>query len=159
MTNLGVLVGTGLALALAAGCAGNAQDVSAGKAPVISTTTAAPQPGNRAGMPNIKLPDGAVPVAGSQVDASSLPSGYPRLVWTLSGGSTLGLYGLQGACQTASAQVATQTDAQVVVRLIEQESASRKPCPMYLKFQALSVTLDKPLGKRTVVLQNSIERG
>lgn len=158
MTNLGILAGTGLAIALTAGCAGHTGQTSAAAAPVVHTSTSAPQP-NHPNMPNVKLPDGAEPVAGTQVNATSLPSSYPRLVWTLGDGSTLGLYGLSGACQTVSAQVAAQSDSQVVVRLIQQEPAKPQRCPLYLRFQPLSVKLAQPLGKRTVVLQNSIERG
>lgn len=162
MTTLGVLAGTGLAIALVAGCAGHQTGAGPGGAQPgagAPSATSAPHPGNDAGMPNVKLPDGSTPVAGSQVDGSSLPPGYPRLVWTVGDGTTVGFFGQQGGCSTVSAQVPAQNNTQVVIRLIQQEQARTKPCPMYLRYQPLSVRLAQPLGKRTVVLQNAIERG
>jgi hypothetical protein len=110
-------------------------------------------------MPSVHLPPGSEPVAGVQVDASSLPAGYPRLVWTVGNGSTLGFFTEQGPCQTVSAQVTAQTDTAVTIRLLQLQPATTKPCAKSLLNKQMTVDLDQPLGSRTVIMQAAIERG
>jgi hypothetical protein len=150
-----------------AGCAGHqGGSVAAGGGSVTTggasggPVSAAPTEVTGPAMPGVHLPAGAVPVAGSQVDASSLPSGFPREVWLTNNGGVLGFYGEQGGCFTASASTTQQTDSEVVVRLVQQEPGTgERACPMYLAYKPMSVSLAKPLGTRTVVLQLSIVRG
>jgi hypothetical protein len=111
-------------------------------------------------IPGVRVPAGAVPVAGDQVDAGSLPSGFPRVVWLEKNGTVVGFYGEQGGCFTSSAAVTRQTDSQVVVRLVQQEPGTGSHmCPMYLRYKPMSVALAQPLGTRTVVLQLVVVRG
>ncbi len=156
------MLGTGALLVLAAGCAGH---VGAGgaatdqpAATVTGSTRAAPGPG-APDLPSVHLPAGSEPVAGSRVDASSLPAGYPRLVWTIGNGSTLGFFAEQGSCQTVSAQVTAQTSTQVTIRLLQIQPASTKPCAENLGNKQLTVGLNQPLGSRNVIMQAAIERG
>lgn len=66
----------------------------------------------------------------------------------------------QGGCFTSSATVTEQTDSRVTVRLVQQEPGTGEhACPMYLRYKPMSVTLAKPLGDRSVVLQLAIVRG
>lgn len=152
-------------MVLVAGCAGNQAggSVSAGSGGGVLVTSAPPPstdtPVGGPAMPGLHLPEGAVPVAGNRVDAHSLPASFPREVWSEKNGTVLGFDGEDGGCFTSSAKVVTQTDSQVVVRLIQNEPGTGHMCPMYLRYKPMSVTLDKPLGDRNVVLQLAIVRG
>jgi len=147
---------------LVAGCAGGGSTAAVSPGNQISTvptTTPAP-PVTGPAFPGPHLPAGATPVAGKQVVASSLPASFPRMVWTDKGGTELGFYGEAGGCFTSNATVVQQSDSQVVVRLVQQEPGTgSRACPMYVRYQPMSVALAKPLGDRTVVLQLSIVRG
>lgn len=155
------MLGTGALVLLAAGCAG--QSGTAGSAvgngtsvPVVNSpgsTRSGPGPG----APH--LPAGSEPVAGTRVDASSLPAGYPRLVWTVGNGSTLGFFAEQGACQTVGAQVTAQTATAVTIRLLDIQPATTKPCAKNVLNKEMTVNLDQPLGSRTVIMQAAVERG
>jgi hypothetical protein len=156
-------------MVLAAGCAGNQAggSVSAGSGSgsgggvLITTTPGAPSGGSPAGpaMPGLHLPDGATAVAGNRVDARSLPASFPREVWSEKGGTVLGFDGQDGGCFTSSAKVTSQTDQQVVIRLIQNEPGTGHSCPMYIRYKPMSVNLAKPLGDRSVVLQLAVVRG
>jgi hypothetical protein len=98
-------------------------------------------------------------VAGNRVDASSLPASFPREVWSEKGGTVLGFNGEDGGCFTSSASATTQSDSQVVIRMVQQEPGTGRACPMYLRYKPMTVPLAKPLGDRTVVLQLGIVRG
>jgi hypothetical protein len=108
----------------------------------------------------VHIPAGATPVAGKQVKSTSLPSSFPRTVWTAKGGSELGFYGEAGGCFTSTATVTQQSDTQVTVRLVQQQPGTGgHACPMYVTYKPMTVALAKPLGGRTVFLQLSIVRG
>lgn len=158
--HLGPLLGIAALALLAVGCAGR-PPASAGSPPSLSTapTSTGPTSTSAPDLPNVHLPAGAVPVAGSKVDATALPAGYPRLVWTEDNGATIGFFAEQGACTTASASVPAQTDSSVTVRLLITKAATTKPCPLYLLDKQMTVKLDRPLGDRTVIMQAAIERG
>jgi hypothetical protein len=127
---------------------------------VVTATTNVPTSSPSApDLPTVHLPAGSVPVAGTKVDARALPAGYPRLVWTEGNGSVIGFFAEQGACTTVSASVVAQADDAVTVRLLLQQPASTKPCPLYLINKEMTVDLDRPLGGRTVIMQAAIERG
>jgi len=149
-------------LLLVAGCAGGGSSAAVqpgNQLTTVPTTTPAP-PVTGPAFPGAHVPAGATPVAGKQVIAPSLPSTFPRTVWTAKGGTELGFYGEAGGCFTSNATVVQQTDAQVMVRLVQQEPGTgSRACPMYVRYQPMSVALAKPLGDRTVVLQLSIVRG
>ncbi|HEX4701211.1 MAG TPA: hypothetical protein VH352_03705 [Pseudonocardiaceae bacterium] len=147
-------------MVLVAGCAtgGSVASGSGGLTTVTSTTS--PPPVTGPAIPGVHLPAGATPVAGSQVNSSALPATFPRTAWLEHDGTVLGFYGEDGGCFTSSATVAQQTDTRIVVRLVQQEPGTGPhACPMYLRYKPMSVTLAKPLGTRTVVLELAIVRG
>jgi hypothetical protein len=159
MRHLGAVLATGALIVLAAGCAkqGTASagsSLNTAGSPTTGTVVTGPA------LPGAHLPPGAVPVAGSRVDAHALPASFAKEVWTEKGGTVLGFYGEDGGCFTSNATVTSQTDQQVVVRLIQQEPGTgAHVCPMYVRYKPMSVTLADPLGSRTVVLQLAIVRG
>lgn len=157
----GIAIGIVAVAALAVGCAGR-PPASAGSPPSVITapTTTVTAPASGPDLPNVHLPAGSVPVAGSKVDARGLPPGYPRLVWTEGNGSVIGFFAEQGACSTVGASVIAQTGSAVTVRLLQQQPASTKPCPAnYILNKEMTVNLAQPLGGRTVIMQAVIERG
>jgi endonuclease YncB( thermonuclease family) len=107
------------------------------------------------------LPAGSEPVAGNRVNTSELPAGFPREVWTVGDGHTIGFYGEAGSCQTVSAQPMTQTAAQVTIRLvqIQQPQTGHQASCAKATLQPMTVTLAQPLGSRSVLLQLSTEQG
>jgi len=161
MRHLGVVVGTGILMLLVAGCAGGGSTASVqpGSGLSVSSTTAPSSPVSPV-LPGTQVPAGATPVPDNQVKASALPSQFPRTVWFDKGGTELGFYGLAGGCFTSNATVVQQTDAQVIVRVVQQQPGTgTRACPMYVRYKPMTVALAKPLGARTVVLQLSIVRG
>ena len=156
---LGRAFGVGAVLLACAACGQN--DIGFGGAPstVPSTSVDLPTTGPAStpvappeGDPmNFQPPPGAVAVAAAKVDASALPPGYPKLVWTEGDGSTIGAYGQAGGCTEARADV-TEQGAQRVVLQITETTLSAGPCTMEIRYPALTVKLDAPLGERTVVL-------
>lgn len=164
MRRLGPLIGIAAMSALLVVACGGRPPESAGAPPDVvsapaSTASSAPASTGNTSPAGPHLPAGAVPVAGSKVDASALPAGYPRLVWTQNNGLVIGFYGLQGACTTVSASVVSQTGTAVTVRLVQTQPATTKPCPDYLLNKVMTVNLDQPLGSRSVIMQAAIERG
>lgn len=151
-------LGIGAVLLACAACSQN-EDIGFGSAPattsadlpttVRTTTPVQPPDGD---LMNPKPPPGAVAVPPERVDASALPAGYPALVWTVGDGSTVGAYGQAGGCTEASADVVEQTAQHVVVRITET-TLSAGVCTLEIRVPPLTVTLDAPLGDRTVVLQ------
>jgi hypothetical protein len=98
-------------------------------------------------------PDGVRPVPSDQIDSSALPAEYPRLAWTEDeGGMVVGLYGQEGGCTHAHADLREQTPRLVRVAVVEVTTSSG-PCTMDLRYPSLAVQLDAPLGDRTVVLE------
>ena len=154
MRRLGPLLAVAALALVVAGCAAQVQP--GGPPSVGGLTTASVPVSSPSG---VAPPAGAVPVAGAKVDASALPAGYPRLVWTEGNGGVVGFFAEQGACTTVSASVVAQTGSTVTVRLVISEPASTKPCPQYLRNKEMTVKLDRPLGGRTVIMQAAIERG
>jgi hypothetical protein len=155
-------LGVGAVLLACAACGQNEQVGFGGAPPTTSadlpTTAATTVPASRPVEPpdgdlmNPKPPPGAVAVPEAKVDASALPPGYPKVVWTEGDGSTVGAYGQAGGCTEAKADVVEQTGQHVVVRITET-TTSAGPCTMELRIPPLTVKLDAPLGDRTVVLQ------
>jgi len=168
MRRLRHALGAGAVLLACAAC-GQDEQVGFGGAPPTTSadlSSTAPSTSPRtsprsgpAGTPdadpmNPKPPPGAVAVSAARVDASALPAGYPTVVWTEGDGSTVGAYGQAGGCTEARAGVAEQTAQHVVIRITET-TMSAGPCTMEIRYPPLVVTLDAPLGDRTVVLQRS----
>lgn len=97
-------------------------------------------------------PAGARELPAGQIEASALPEGYPRLVWTEGEDRVLGLYGQEGGCTKVHPEVREQGPRAVRVALVEV-TYSLGPCTMDLRFPPLSAALDAPLGGRTVILE------
>lgn len=148
-----------LVLVLAAGCASHQGVSGGGGQPATSGGSSAPGVAPPPTPPNARVPPGALAVPSTRVDATALPPTYPRLVWTHGDGRTIGLYGEQGGCDTVSAMVTEQTSSAVTVLLVDHRPRTDLPCPMYLRYVPLTVSLDQPLGDRTVVLRVTVMRG
>jgi hypothetical protein len=98
-------------------------------------------------------PDGVQPLPSFQIDSSALPPGYPRLAWTQDEDRmVVGIYGQEGGCTHAHADLREQTSRLVRVAVVEVTTSSG-PCTMDLRYPSLAVQLDAPLGDRTVVLE------
>ncbi|MEJ2860314.1 hypothetical protein [Actinomycetospora flava] len=153
---LGLLVA---AVLLAAGCgqSGTPEPPAPGTSPTIPT--GAPPPSNRP-VPAEPDPLTAAPPAGAtalptgRVDASTLPGGLPRLVWTR-GADVVGVYGRAGGCTDARLTVVEQGAERVVLR-VEQFSTGPGPCTRELVYPPLEATLQAPLGERPVVLTGAV---
>ena len=102
---------------------------------------------------------GGTPVATAQLDTSTLPEGYPVLVWTEDGGSTVGVVAQEGGCGKASVEVPEQTDTQVVIVMVETVPATEQMCTMDLRYPKLTAELTQPLDARKVVLKTEQRQG
>lgn len=149
MRRVGTVLGGAALLAALAGCADQREGVGFGGAPDTAppSSTAPPSiPGNPS------PPPGGTAISAVQVDATALPDGHPRLVWTSGNGHVVGVYGKEGGCGQVRADLLEQTATQVRIELVETIPTAG-PCTMDLRFPPLSVQLDEPLGQRTVVLE------
>ena len=104
-------------------------------------------------------PAGGTPVGQPQLDTAALPEGYPVLVWTEDGGSTVGVVAQEGGCGRASVEVPEQTDTQVVVLMVETLPAEQQMCTMDLRYPKITTELTAPLGERKVVLKTEQRKG
>jgi hypothetical protein len=94
-----------------------------------------------------------VQVAETAVDASLLPKGYPRKVWTQDGGTVVVANGQEGGCSKVHAELAEQTADHVKVLFVEETPEPPGICTMDLRYPPLAVRLDAPLDARKVVLE------
>lgn len=137
-----------------AGCADEPDRVGFGGAPPQPIPSATPSSSPTAVVPPppgaAAPPPGGIAVSTEQVDASRLPRGYPRVVWTEHGGTVLGAYGQGGGCTQVGGEVAEQGAA--VRMMLVEVTVSSGPCTMELQYPPVTVRLDVPLGERTVVL-------
>jgi hypothetical protein len=148
-----VAVGAG-ALVLLGACGGEksgSQNPPAGGEPTLTIVPPSEpsEPSEGPGVP----PADAVAVPGDQLDFAALPEGYPKQVWTVGDGRILVAKAQEGGCNRASAEVTEQTDARVVLTLVETQPAQPGMCTMDIRYPVVSVTLDEPLGDRTVTLR------
>lgn len=138
------IVGAGVLLALSAACGATNGAGSSPPLELPSDSASSPRPSS--GEP----PAGAKLV--TKLDASKLPEGYPRKVWTEGNGTRIGLVAQEGGCSKASVEIASQADKQVVLNLIESNPAKQQMCTMDIRYPSFTVTLSAPLGDRAVVL-------
>jgi hypothetical protein len=147
-----VAVGAG-ALVLLGACGGNQGNQPAGGQPPGdgSTLTIVPpsEPSTGPGVP----PADAIAIPGNQLDFTALPEGYPKQAWTVGEGRILPVQAQEGGCGKASAEVTEQSDTKVLITLVETRPAQSEMCTMDIRYPIVSVTLDKPLANRTVVLR------
>jgi hypothetical protein len=150
MRRVGRVLGGAVLLAALAGCADQPEGVGFGGAPdaaPLSSQTAPPP------IPVTPTPPpGGAMIPATQVDATALPDGHPRLLWTREDGRVVGVYGQEGGCGQVRAELLAQTATQVRIELVETIPTTG-PCTMDLRFPPLSVQLDEPLGQRTVLLE------
>ena len=100
------------------------------------------------------LPDGAPGGAKlvTKLDATKLPEGYPRKVWTEGDGSRVGVTAQEGGCGKASVEIAEQGTEKVVLTMIETTPTTEMMCTMDMRYPVFTVTLNAPVAERTVVL-------
>jgi hypothetical protein len=154
MKRLGTVVGAGVLLLLASACANpqESQDARTER-PSSSSTASSTSATTPDRQPARTPPAGGTPVAATQLDTTTLPQGYPVLVWTEDDDATLGVVAQEGGCGRSSVEVPEQTDAQVVVLMVETVPATPQMCTMDLRYPKLTTELDQPLGDRKVVLK------
>ncbi|RZS43585.1 hypothetical protein EV193_102565 [Herbihabitans rhizosphaerae] len=85
------------------------------------------------------------------MDAAALHD-FQAKVWTERRGTTVGLKGKESGCSRANAEIAEQSAAKVVVRIVETVPKESRPCTMDIRYPDLVVHLVEPLANRTVVL-------
>jgi hypothetical protein len=172
MRYLAKVVGTGAFLLMATACAGQDMPTSqpAGGVPTAPTGSVStspsgspsasdpvvPQPTpNPPGKPRLTVPEGSTPVPPVKIDASALPAGFPREVWTSNGGTILDIRAQEGGCGHALGEAAEQTGDHVVVNLSETKAQTGQMCTMDIRYPVISVALAAPLDQRTVVLKTT----
>jgi hypothetical protein len=139
------MVGAGVLLTLSAAC--GATNEPGSSAPSELPTT---EPSSAPQLPPGESPAGAKLV--TKLDATQLPEGYPRKVWTEGDGSRIGLVAQEGGCSKASVEIAEQGDQRVKLNVVESTPAKQQMCTMDIRYPSFTVTLNSPLGDRTVVL-------
>jgi hypothetical protein len=151
-------------LRLAAVAAGTGALVLLGACGGTNDATAPPQ--NRPDDPTLTIappstptegpggpPADAVAIPGSQLEATALPEGYPKEAWTVGDGRIVPVRAQEGGCSKASAEVGEQSDTRVLITLVDTEPTDSRICTTDIRHPIVSVTLDKPLANRTVVLR------
>lgn len=129
------VVGLAAVIAPLAGCAGQgAQDSPAPPPPAGARAGAGPS---------------AVPPA--RIDGTALPQGYPREV-AVANGRDLIITAQESGCVRVAARVARQDSGSVTVRLVHSQPEEAAMCTRDIRYPAVTVRLDEPLGERTVVL-------
>ncbi|MDQ7806206.1 hypothetical protein Q5425_20885 [Amycolatopsis sp. A133] len=160
------VVGTGALLLMVAACAGPTVSTDQPAAPTGSVATpASPSPSgsvlpappeaNPPGKPRLTVPEGSMPVPADKIDATALPAGFPREVWTANGGTVLNIRAQEGGCGHALGEAIEQAGDHVVVNLSETQAQTNQMCTMDIRYPVLSVALTAPLDQRTVVLKTT----
>ncbi|WP_235921760.1 hypothetical protein [Lentzea tibetensis] len=155
---MGTVVGTGVLLLVMTAC-GSAQlgSGSAGSPATLPTGSSVSEPTPPGVAPGEIPPDGK-PVALSKIDTNGLVADHPKTVWTQGDGRTVGVVGQEGGCGKVSASVLSQAADSVKIELLETLPLEKKMCTMDIRFPPLTVSLDAPLGDRTVVLSSRQEQ-
>ena len=160
------VVGTGALLLMVTACAGQDMSTNPPAAPAGSVSTpASPSPSesvlpappeaNPPGKPRLTVPEGSTPVPPGKIDATALPAGFPREVWTANGGTVLNIRAQEGGCGHALGEAAEQAGDRVVVNLSETKAQTNQMCTMDIRYPVISVALAAPLDQRTVVLKTT----
>ena len=165
------VVGTGALLLMVTACAGQDMPTNqpvgstgsvsvpapASPSPSESVLPAPPEP-NPPGKPRLTVPEGSTQVPADKIDATALPAGFPREVWTANGGTVLNIRAQEGGCGHALGEAAEQAGDHVVVNLSETKAQTNQMCTMDIRYPVISVTLAAPLDQRTVVLKTTPAR-
>jgi hypothetical protein len=142
-------VGAGAVVLLGA-CGGN--QPAGSPPPATDPTLTIVPPSEPTAGPGVPPAD-SIAIPGNQLDFTALPEGYPRQAWTVGDGRILPVQAQEGGCGKASAEVSEQSDAKVLITLVETQPAQPQACTMDIRYPIVSVTLDKPLANRTLVLR------
>jgi hypothetical protein len=150
-------VSAGFILIAASACASpQSTPRPAGQEGPISSPQAQPGAGNLPGPgmghPVAPVPDGSVEIPAGQMDPTGLPSGFPREVYTGKDGKVISVKAEEGGCGRALATPVEQSAQRVVIDLSETPGQPGQMCTMDIRYPVVPVTLDAPLGDRTVVL-------
>jgi hypothetical protein len=160
------VVGTGALLLMVTACAGRDMPTNHPEAPAGSVS-ASPMPSpsgsvlpgppepNPPGKPRLTVPEGSTQVPADKIDATALPAGFPREVWTANGGTVLNIRAQEGGCGHALGEAAEQAGDHVVVNLSETKAQTNQMCTMDIRYPVISVALAAPLDQRTVVLKTT----
>ncbi|UOX84799.1 hypothetical protein MUY14_23590 [Amycolatopsis sp. FBCC-B4732] len=149
------LLGTVLLLLTLTACGARSDSGATSSSPSSSSSAsvpAPPPPSQTVGRPTQGIAPGDDVIAESQVDARSLPEGYPRSLTRSLDGKTLTLQAEEGGCRHISARVGEQTAQQVVVLIAVSSAKKGQMCPDYIREITVPLALTEPLGTRTVVL-------
>lgn len=122
-------------------------------APGTTPTPVPPPSGPLQSRPTQGVPPGDGAIAEAQVDAKTLPEGYPRTLLLADRGQTVILQAEEGGCRKISASLGDQTAQQVVVLVAVALAKKGQMCPDYIRNISIPLALAAPLGSRTVVLQ------
>jgi hypothetical protein len=164
MRYLAKVVGTGAFLLMATACGGRQMPAASGGESVAPTAVSpspsesvlpAPPTANPPGKPRLTVPEGSTPVPADKIDATALPDGFPREVWTANGGTVLNIRAQEGGCGHALGEAAEQAGDHVVVNLSETKAQTNQMCTMDIRYPVISVALVTPLDQRTVVLKTT----
>ena len=169
MRNTVKLLGAGLTLVTVTACGATGTPAGSPSSAVPPTTgstgtTAIPiQPGTPTQAPVAPPPVQSRPTQGvppadgalaeSQVDAKTLPEGYPRTLLLADRGKSLILQAEEGGCRKISAHLGDQGAQQVIVLIGVAQPKKGQMCPDYIRNITIPLALTSPLGTRTVVLQ------
>ena len=154
------MAGTAALLLMVTACAGQDMTTSrpaggAATTPTAEPATSSPTKSVPPGKPRLTVPEGSDPVPPAKIDATALPAGYPREVWTANGGTVLNIRAEEGGCGHALGEAAEQTADRVVVNLSETKAQTGQMCTMDIRYPVISVALAAPLDQRTVVLKTT----
>ncbi|MDR7303148.1 hypothetical protein [Haloactinomyces albus] len=150
MRRLHTAVGAGVLLLAVTACAEQQQEVGFGGQPSVPSSA---EQGQQTGSVTPKPTEQRIVVPPENIDATALPKGYPREVWTQGGGIVVVATGQEGGCSNVHAEVAEQTGKKVRVVFVEEIPEPAGICTMDIRYPAVTAELDAPLGERTVVLE------
>ncbi|MBP2334515.1 hypothetical protein JOF41_000693 [Saccharothrix coeruleofusca] len=158
MRSLGTAVGAAALLVALVGCATSQPGGDAGAGPTLTTAPSSPSSAPPSEEFESPVPPGGTAVPEARVDATALPEGSPRAVWTEADGSVLGVIGQEAGCGRAGVEVAEQSAQVVKVVLVETLPKDQQVCTMDIRYPPLTAKLDAPLGERSVVLSTRQEQ-
>ncbi|RJQ82330.1 hypothetical protein D5S17_03065 [Pseudonocardiaceae bacterium YIM PH 21723] len=107
-----------------------------------------------------------VPVGAKPVDHSKITSNDPTLgsdapVWTTQNGKKIGLYAQEGGCGKVRADLASQSQTEIKIVLVETVPSPEKKmaCTLDLRYPPVEVALDAPHNDRRIVVDRRTETG
>lgn len=133
--------------------------------PVEPTSSTPPDPGATPSAPVTIGPSGPVVPPGvdvvpaGQVDASALPEYVqPRDVYSFDGGRSLQVFGMAAdPCAGVEADLVDQSakTVKIILRPMMAPQGGTDVCTQVITAKPATVSLDEPLGQRTVVLSEA----